>query len=80
MAMQRLFLAFYTDFFDIPFFLIPLLEEGFRLSRSIINFRIWGIMKIVSLFHPDDETDLPKVKLLIGVEQNLELKVPKSQN
>lgn len=36
-------------------------------------------MKIVS-FHPDDETDLPKVKLLVEVEPNLELKVPKSQN
>lgn len=37
-------------------------------------------MKIFSLFRPDDETDLPKVKLLVGVKPNLELKVPKSQN
>lgn len=34
-------------------------------------------MKIV-MFQPDDETDLLKVKLLAEVEQNLELKVPKS--
>lgn len=33
-------------------------------------------MKII---FPDDETDLPKVKLLVAVEPSLELKVPESQ-
>lgn len=33
-------------------------------------------MKII---FPDDETDLPKVKLLAAVEPSLELKVPESQ-
>lgn len=34
-------------------------------------------MKII---FPDDETDLPKVKLLVAVKPSLERKVPQSRN